>query len=118
MNNKERARRLLEQAKQALKMEDNIKLVLYPMKYKVASTSLKTKTIRLNKNLIELFTDNEIYYILIHELIHIKLATLNHGEEFYKLLYTLYPLEKSEELENRIVKKLINTNMRTKRWLT
>jgi len=115
MNSRERVRSLLEQAKQALGIRDSIKLVLYPMKYKVALVSLQTKIIRLNKNLIGLFTDDELYYILLHELIHIKLATLNHGEEFYKLLYTLYPPEKSEELENRIVKKLISTNMRTKR---
>ncbi len=118
MNSREHIRSLLEQAKRVLGIEDSVKLVLYPMKYKVASISLKTKTIRLNKNLIELFTDDEIYYILTHELIHIKLATLNHGEEFYKLLHTLYPPEKFEELENRIAKKLISANLRSKRWLT
>jgi len=88
------------------------------MKYKVASISLKNKTIRLNKNLLELFDDDELYYILIHELMHIKLATVNHGEEFYKILYDIYSPEKSEEVENRIVKKLINASMRTRRWLT
>ncbi len=117
MNNRERVRRLLEQAKQALKVEDNIKLVLYPMKYKVASISLKTKTIRINKNLVNVFDDEELYYILVHELIHIKTTSLNHGEGFYKLLNMLYPLSKLEEIENRIVKKLLKTGINTKRWL-
>lgn len=118
MNNKGRVRRLLEQAKQALKVEDSIKLVLYPMKYKVASISLKTKTIRINKNLVNVFDDEELYYILVHELIHIKITSLSHGESFYKLLNTLYPLSKSEEIENRIVKKLLEIGINTKRWLT
>jgi predicted metal-dependent hydrolase len=112
---------LLERAKQAVGVEDNIKLVLYPMKYKVASISLKNKSIRLNKNLLELFDEYELYYILVHELIHIKHSTLNHGEEFYKALYNLFSLEEADEIESRIVKKLINSiniNMRAKRWLT
>ncbi len=118
MSARERVKNLLEQAKHALGINDNVKLILYPMKYKVASVSLKTKTIRLNKNLVRLFTDDELYYILLHELIHIKLATPNHGEEFHKLLHTVCPPEKSEELENRIVKKLVSVNLRSKRWLT
>ncbi len=118
MNSRDHIRSLLEQAKRVLGIKDSVKLVLYPMKYKVASISLKTKTIRLNKNLVELFTDDELYYIFIHELIHLKLKSLNHGEEFYKLLYTMYPLERSMELENKIIKKSTKINMKTERWLT
>ncbi len=118
---RERIKTLLERAKQAVGVEDNIKLVLYPMKYKVASISLRNKTIRLNKNLLELFDENELCYVLVHELIHIKHSTLNHGEEFYKALYKSFLPEEADEMENRIVKKLINViniNMRAKRWLT
>lgn len=117
---RERIKTLLERAKQAAEVEDNIRLVLYPMKYKVASISFKNKTIRLNKNLLELFSEEELYYILVHELIHIKLSTLSHGEEFYKALYKLFSPEEADEIENRIVKKLINViniNTRARRWL-
>ncbi len=112
---------LLEHAKQAVGIEDNVKLILYPMKYKVASISFKNKTIRLNKNLLELLDKQELYYVLVHELIHIKHSALNHGEEFYKALYKSFSPEEADEIENRIVKKLINvinSNMRAKRWLT
>lgn len=112
---------LLERAKQAVGVEDNVKLILYPMKYKVASISLKNKTIRLNKNLLELFSEDELYYILVHELIHIKHSTLNHGEEFYKALYKLFSPGEADEIENRIARKFINVvniNMRAKRWLS
>jgi len=108
---------LLERAKQALGIEDNIKLILYPMKYKVASVSLKSKNIRLNKNIIKMLTYDELYYILVHELIHIKLSSLNHGNGFYRLLHSLYTIEEIEELENRIAKKLIDTNVRAEMWL-
>lgn len=112
---------LLKRAKQAVGIEDNVKLVLYPMKYKIASISLKNKTIRLNKDLLELLDKQELYYVLVHELIHIKHSALNHGEEFYKALYKSFSPEEADEIENRIVKKLINvinSNMRAKRWLT
>jgi len=118
MDNKEHVRRLLEQAKQALRVEDSIKLLLYPMKYKVASISLKTKTIRINKNLINIFDDEELYYILVHELIHLKIVSLSHGESFYKLLNMLFSPNKSEEIENKIIKKLLEIGINTKRWLT
>jgi len=91
---------------------------LYPMRYKVASISLKTKTIRINKNLTNIFDDEELYYILLHELIHIKTASLSHGESFYKLLNTLFPPNKSEEIENKIIKKLLEIGIDTRRWLT
>jgi len=118
VSSKDDVRRLLEKAKNAVEVKSRVKLVLYPMKYKVASISLKTGVIRLNKNLLELFTDEELYYILIHELLHIKHATLNHGEEFYKSLYTLYTLEDIERLENSIAKKLIYVYIKAKKWLT
>ena len=119
MSNKEKEhlKELLEKAKRALGIEDNIKLVLYPMKYKVASVSLKSKNIRINKNIIKMLTYDELYYILVHELIHIKLSSLNHGDGFYRLLHGLYTVEEIEELENRIVKKLINTDIRAEGWL-
>lgn len=117
---RERVKKLLELAKQAVGVKDSIKLVLYPMKYKVASVSLKNKTIRLNKNLLELFDDNELYYILVHELIHIKYSALNHGDKFYKTLNNSFSPEEANEIESKIVEKLINTiniNIRAKRWL-
>ena len=99
-------------------MEDNVKLVLYPMKYKVASISLKTKTVRLNRNIVSIFDDEELYYILVHELIHINLMSLNHGDSFYKLLGMLYSRNKYEELENRIIRKLVHINIGIRDWIT
>ncbi|WP_460125648.1 SprT-like domain-containing protein [Stetteria hydrogenophila] len=110
--------KLLEQAKNLLGLADRVELVLYPMKHRVATASLKTKTIRLNKNLLDVLDDDEILYILIHELIHIKLSTLSHGRKFYELLHRIYSPQESEELENRIVEKIIRKNMAAKNWLT
>jgi predicted metal-dependent hydrolase len=108
---------LLEKVKRTLGIEDSVRLVLYPMKYKVASISLRTKTIRLNKNLVSVFNEEELRYILAHELIHIKTMSLNHGKAFHKLLNSLYAQGESEEIENKIVKKLLEFGINTKRWL-
>lgn len=115
---KERIKALLARAKRAVGIEDNVRLILYPMKYKVASVSLKSRIIRVNRNLLELFDDDELYYILVHELIHIKNSTINHGSEFYNSLYSLVSPEEVDALENGIVKKLMDLNIRTKKWMT
>lgn len=117
MNDRGRVARILWEAMKELGVEDPVRLVLYPMKYKVASASLKTRTIRLNKNLIRSLTDEEIRYIIIHELIHLILATPNHGEDFHKLLYTIYKPGEAEVLENNIVKRLIREGLRPRGML-
>ena len=111
---------LLERAKQAVGVEFEVKLVLYPMKYKIASVSLKNNTIRLNRNLLEALDEDELYYILVHELIHVKQATLDHGEKFYEVLYKLFSPEEVKIVECRIVRKLIeavNVKARAEGWL-
>ncbi len=115
--NKKRVWKLLEQARKALGLEDSVKLILYPMKYKVASVSLKTKTIRLNKNLLGVFDDETLYYIILHELIHIKTSSLSHGEKFYKNLESLYTIDEIEGIENNIIRKLIERGINTEKWL-
>lgn len=38
-----------------------------------------------------MLSEEELYYALVHELIHIKHMTLHHGREFYEALYKLFP---------------------------
>lgn len=108
MESRERLRRLLERAKVDLGVDERVKLVIQPMKRKMASVSLKKGVIRLNKNVVNILDDDELYYILVHELVHLKLGTMDHGVKFYETLHTLYPKNKLEELESKIVKKLVN----------
>ncbi|MEB3786631.1 MAG: DUF45 domain-containing protein [Desulfurococcales archaeon] len=113
-----RIKKLLEQAEEALGMNNRVRIVLYPMKYKVASVSLKSKIIRINRNFVSDFDDKELYYVLVHELIHIKIASLSHGEKFYEVLTRLFSPDETEEIENGIVKKLLGAGISTKKWLT
>jgi len=44
--------------------------------------------------------------LIAHELVHLKLRNRYHGDEFYRLFYSIIPLEGAGEAERRIVKKL------------
>jgi len=91
--------------------------VVRPYKTRTAFTNLTSSplTIYLNEYLID---DEEIVqYLIIRELIHIKLhmyppmrygvPSLSYTEKFESNLYFLMPKEKVEEIRERIVKKLI-----------
>ena len=114
MKLRERVKALLEQAKENIGVDDEVRIMLHPMKRKIASVSLKTKTIRINKNLLETLNDDELYYILVHELIHIKLSSLNHGNGFQKFLRKIYAPQDPEAIENMLIKKLAYIYMRAK----
>ena len=114
MNPRERVKTLLQRAKEKLGVDDKVKIILYPMKHKIASVSLKNKTIRINKNLVGTLTDDELYYIIVHELIHIKLSTPNHGNGFQMLLREIYAPQDPTVIEDSLVKKLTNIHLRKK----
>ena len=97
-------RKLLNEAKGLVGIEDSkLKVVLYPMKRKVASVSLKTKTIRLNREIALKLDEELLRYLLVHELIHFKLRSLSHDDKFWKELEKIYPLSKVKEIEHRII---------------
>ena len=100
----------------------NVKLVVRPYKTRDAFTNLSTSppTVYLNEHLID---DEEVVeYLIIRELIHIKLhmyppmrysaPSLSYVEKFESNLYFLMPKEKVEEVRERIFKKLIEVNRR------
>jgi len=97
-------RRLFNEAKGLLGIEDDkLKVVLCPMKRKIASISPKTKTIRLNREVASKLDEESLRYLLVHELIHFKLRSLSHDDEFWKELERIYPLGKVKEIEHRII---------------
>ena len=99
-----RLRKLLQEAMNKVGIYDgNIRIVLYPIKRKIASVSLKTKSIRLNKYIIQNLDDDIIIFILVHELIHIKLGSTTHDTRFWQEITRLYPDEKITEIEARLI---------------
>ncbi len=113
--------RILERCKIYLGVKD-VKLVVRPYKTRDAFTNLTSSPpiIYLNGHLID---DEEVVeYLIIRELIHIKLhmyppmrygmSNLSYTEKFENNLYFFIPKEKVEEIRERIVKKLIEVNRR------
>ena len=111
MNYKQLQKILKELKKELVIPEgEKIRIVLRPMKTKAASISLKNGTIRLNKNLISKLDPESIRYLLLHELIHYKLRSTNHNGAFQKQLNDKMEETKIREIENKIIKSLLELN--------
>ena len=81
------------------------KLVIRRYKTRAAFCELRSKRLYLNENLLGL-GEGVIRYLIAHELVHLKLRSRHHGDEFYRLFHALVPPEAASEAEKRIVKKL------------
>ena len=104
---KQRIEKLLHEAMKLVGVEDNsLRVVLYPMKRKIASISFKTKTIRLNKNIAQYLDNEALKYILIHELVHYKTKSVQHNIKFWEELEKLYSRREVLEIEKRIINSL------------
>ena len=110
--NYEQLRKILKELKKELEIseDEKIRIVLKPMKTKAASISLKNQIIRLNKNLISRLDPESIRYLLLHELIHYKLKSTNHNGTFQKQLNSKMEETKIREIENKIIKSLLELN--------
>jgi len=117
----DKVEKILEKYKIYLGVKD-VKLVVRPYKTRTAFTNLTSSppTIYLNEYLID---DEEVVeYLLLRELIHIKLhmyppmrygvPNMSYAEKFESNLNFFIPKEKVEEIRERIVKKLIEVNRR------
>ena len=115
----DKVEKILEKYKIYIGVKD-VKLVIRPYKARDAFSDLTNRVIYLNEYLID---DEEVVeYLIIRELIHIKLhqypqprysvSTLTYTDKFYSTLYFLIPTEKVEEMRERIFKKLIEVNRR------
>jgi hypothetical protein len=115
----DKVEKILERYKVYLGVKD-VKLVVRPYKTRTAFTNLSSSppTIYLNEYLID---DEEIVeYLIIRELIHIKLhmyppmryrvPSLSYTEKFESNLYFLIPKEKVKEIREKMEKKLIEVN--------
>ena len=108
---KQRIEKLLHEAMKLVGVEDNtLRVVLFPMKHKIASISFRTKIIRLNKNIIQNLDDEALRYVLIHELIHYKTKSVQHDTRFWEELGKLYSKEEILEIEKRIINSVYTSS--------
>jgi len=110
--NRKQLRITIDELKQELGIpkDEKIRIILRPMKTKAASISLKNRTIRLNKNLITKLNPESIRYLLLHELIHYKLKSINHNGNFQKQLTSKIKETRIREIENKIISNLLELN--------
>jgi len=108
--NKKQLKEILNKLKNELKISETIKIELKPMKTKAASISLNKNTIRINKNIIPNLDAECITYLLLHELIHFKLRSTYHNEEFHKQINNKINEEKTKQIERKILTTLLHFN--------
>jgi len=100
---KEEVNNILSEVKKILGIDEDFKIVLYPMKRKVASISLRSRTIRINKNFIDMLNEDQLKYILIHELIHYKLKKHSHDNDFVRELKRFYNENDIDSIEKELL---------------
>jgi len=96
---------LLERAKELLECRRPVKVKVKPLKTSVARVSFKYGTITIDPSVLEL-EEEEILYVLVHELAHLKAETTYHSSAFWKEMERVFPEEKAKELEDRVMMKL------------
>jgi len=111
--NYEDIKRILEEYKNKLGIEEEVKIKLRDYKFRSALVNLKTKTIYINKMLVMLGEEELIRYLILHELLHIKFRTKYHTEEFYKELYKFFHPEQLIKLSSRYVLLIIKIYQKT-----
>jgi len=97
---------ILEEYKRSLGINHDVKIKLRRYKTKSAFVNLKTMTIFINELLLDL-GEEVIRYLVLHELIHLKLNSKYHDSEFNKILYSYIPPEKVGKLRELITSKLL-----------
>lgn len=98
-------RKILKEVMEELDLNEKIRLRRVSMKRKIASFSFKTRTLRLNKNLLDLISEEELRYIIRHELVHAKVKDANHSDEFARELQKFYTENEIKEIEENMIKK-------------
>ncbi|HIP32751.1 MAG TPA: M48 family peptidase [Crocinitomicaceae bacterium] len=102
--------RLFREVVRELGLEKVVRIRIVPMKRKIASFSFKTKTLRINRNIVEIFDEKLMRFIILHELIHFKINDVNHGKEFFEELGRYYSEKTMKSLEIEIIKRLISSS--------
>nr|4JIU_A Chain A, Proabylysin [Pyrococcus abyssi GE5] len=96
---------LLEHAKDILGYQRPVKVRIRPLKMSIARVSFKYGTITLDPAVLNL-EEEEMFYILIHELAHLKAETSYHSSSFWREVEKVFPGERAKEIEDRIMTKL------------
>ncbi len=95
-------RELLRKASEVVGYNGPLTLRLMDYKRNIALAIVNRGEVRLNRRILSKLGDEEILYILVHEVLHIKLGLGAHGRDFEEALNSIYPISVQEELCRRI----------------
>jgi predicted metal-dependent hydrolase len=113
MNYRDVIERVLSEYRLMLGIRDDVKFRVRRYKTKAASSNIKARTICINEDLLDLGEDI-IKYLVLHELLHIKLQSRHHDERFYAMLHFFMPPEEVDAIRDVIMKRMLQNHM-TKR---
>ena len=99
-----RLKRLLAEVLDSLNLQKDIRIRVKPLKGKVASISHRSGTIYLNKRCLEVLTEEEIKFVLAHELLHLKHGKF-HTEKFEKELIGLFDRDLAPSINRKMLMK-------------
>ena len=106
MNYVDSINRIVEEYKKQLGINGEIKVKIRSYRTKAAFVNLKTRTIYINGRLLNL-DEGVVKYLILHELLHIKLNSKYHSRKFYELLYGHISPEEVE-----LIRKTINEGLK------
>jgi len=96
---------VLERAKELIKYQGEVRVKVKPLKTSIARVSFRHGTITVDPSVLNL-SEEEILYILVHELAHLKAGTVYHSSLFWEVVSQVFPKEIAVEMEDRIILKL------------
>lgn len=96
---------MVERAKILLNYQGDIKVKIKPLKTSLARVSFKCEMITLHPVVLNL-NEEEIFYVILHEIAHLKARTQYHSLSFWREITRVFPEEKARELEDKIMGKL------------
>ena len=99
-------KKVLSEYSLILGIRDNVKVRVRRYKTRAASSNITTATIYINNDLLDLGED-VIRYLILHELVHIKLRSRYHDERFYTMLYFFMPPEEVDAIREVIMKRML-----------
>lgn len=97
---------LIGELSEKLNLDREIKIIVKPFKRKIASISHKTGTLYLNQLCLEILTEEEIKFVLAHELLHLKHGKY-HTVKFEQELKKLFKIDLTETIELKLIQKLL-----------
>jgi predicted metal-dependent hydrolase len=103
---KEVIKKILDAYRLQLGVDEDVKIKIRRYRTRAAFSNIKTKTIYINKELLDL-GEETLKYLILHELIHIKLNTKYHNGEFHSILSRFISPEEITIIRRNISERLL-----------